>query len=130
MKYSQLKTKLQEKGTLADLEFKIRNAFCDKVPAPVRTEMDDFEYLHFLLTGAKFPEGFKSWLGDDFYEICLHFATLSLETYPDITAIPKKHLMQWYKLVLLMYRVVIYKILFDKKIHCCPVKNKTGKYFL
>lgn len=116
MKYSQLKTILQEKGALADLEFKIRNAFSDKPLAPARSEMDDFEYLHFLLTGSKFPEGFKIWLGDDFYEICLHFATLSFDTYPDITAIPKKHLMQWYKWVLLMYRVVIFKILFDKKI--------------
>lgn len=124
MKYSQLKTKLQEKGALADLEFKIRNAFSDKPPSPAPAEMDNFEYLHFLLTGSKFPEGFKTWLGDDFYEICLYHATLSLETYPDITAIPQKHLMQWYNRVLLMYGLVIYKILFDKKITTASLEDE------
>lgn len=123
MKYSQLKTNLQEKGALADLEFKIRNAFSDKPYSLAQTGMDDFQYLHFLLTGSKFPEGFKTWLGDDLYEICLHYAALSLEAYPDISDVPKKHLMQWFTRVLLIYGVVIYKILSDNKITAASLED-------
>lgn len=124
MKYSQLKTNLQDKGSLADLEFKIRNAFSDKPHLPARTEMDDFEYLHFVITGSKFSDGFKTCLGDDIYNICLHYASLSLEVSPNITNIPKKLFTHWFKLVLLMYGMIIYKILLDKKITTASLEDE------
>ncbi|MGC8864852.1 MAG: hypothetical protein ACP5O2_03920 [Bacteroidales bacterium] len=116
MKYTLLKNRLLTTETLADLNFKIRNAFTDKMIDPVPAEMDSFEYLHKLLTGSKLPDKFKSWLGDYFYEKCTIYAAHIIELYPDVKNVPEKDLMKWIRLIFILYGIILYKILFDRRI--------------